>query len=55
MGYKLKGWNFDVAYQYSTVNGTFYPMQKFAADQNVGATSIDFKRHQVLMTVGYTF
>ena len=55
MGYRVNGWNFDIAYQYSIAKGDFYPMQKFAADQNVGATNVDFKRHQVLMTVGYTF
>lgn len=55
MGYKLSGWNFDIAYQYQLTSGDFYPMQKFEADQNVGATKVDFKRHQVLLTVGYTF
>jgi hypothetical protein len=55
MGYKLNGWNFDVAYQYSSVNGEFHPMQQFEADQNVGVSKVGFKRHQVLFTVGYTF
>ena len=55
MGYKLSGWNFDIAYQYQLTSGDFYPMQKFEADQNVGSTNVDFKRHQVLLTVGYTF
>jgi hypothetical protein len=55
MGYKLSGWNFDVAYQYSSVNGEFHPMQQFASDQNVGVSQVGFKRHQVLFTVGYTF
>ena len=55
MGYKLSGWNFDVAYQYSSVNGEFHPVQQFASDQNVGVSQIGFKRHQVLFTVGYTF
>ena len=55
MGYKLSGWNFDIAYQYQLTSGDFYPMQKFEADQNVGSTKVDFKRHQVLLTVGYTF
>ena len=55
MGYRLNGWNFDIAYQYSTTKGDFYPMQQFDPDQNVGATKVDFKRHQVLMTIGYTF
>ena len=55
MGYRYNGWNFDVAYQYQLTSGDFYPMQKFETDQNVGATNVDFKRHQVLLTVGYTF
>ena len=55
MGYKLSGWNFDIAYQYQLTSGDFYPMQKFEADQNVGSNNVDFKRHQVLLTVGYTF
>ena len=55
MGYKLSGWNFDIAYQYQLTSGDFYPMQKFEADQNIGSTNVDFKRHQVLLTVGYTF
>jgi hypothetical protein len=54
-GYKLSGWNFDVAYQYQLNSGDFYPMQKFENDQNVGATKVDYNRHQVLFTVGYTF
>ena len=55
MGYKVSGWNFDVAYQYSTVSGDFYPMQAFEPGQSVGATNVKFNRHQVLMTVGYSF
>ena len=55
LGYKLSGWNFDIAYQYQLTSGDFYPMQKFEADQSVGSTNVDFKRHQVLMTIGYTF
>lgn len=54
-GYKLSGWNFDVAYQYQLNSGDFYPMQKFENDQNVGSTKVDYNRHQVLFTVGYTF
>lgn len=55
LGYKVNGWNFDIAYQYSTTNGNFYPMQQFESNQNVGATKVGFKRHQVLLTLGYTF
>ena len=55
VGYRVSGWNFDLAYQYNMTKGDFYPMQKFEADQNVGMTDVKFKRHQVLLTLGYTF
>lgn len=55
LGYKVEGWNFDIAYQYNTTSGDFYPMQKFEADQNVGVTKVNFNRHQVLVTLGYSF
>ena len=55
VGYKVGGWNFDLAYQYNMTKGDFYPMQQFESGQNVGMTNVDFKRHQVLLTLGYTF
>ena len=55
VGYKVDGWNFDLAYQYNTMSGDFYPMQKFEADQNVGMTNVKFNRHQMLLTIGYSF
>ena len=70
-GYKYEGWNFDIAYQYNGTKGTFYPFQpdlKFVdpipsattgqavSETNISTpTSVNFKRHQVLLTVGYTF
>ena len=64
MGYKTtNGWSFDLAYQYSTTNGTFYPFQPevsftdFGANEVCTSTPADVsnKRHQLLFTVGYTF
>ncbi len=63
VGYKYEGWNFDLAYQYSITKGTFHPYQPntaFTMDNavvtNVPQTAeVDNKRHQLLMTVGYTF
>lgn len=63
LGYKYNGWNFDLAYQYSTTNGTFHPFQPNTSFDFDGATvtnvpqttEVSNKRHQVMMTVGYTF
>ena len=63
LGYKYNGWNFDLAYQYSTTNGTFHPFQSNTSFDFDGATvtnvpqttEVSNKRHQVMMTVGYTF
>lgn len=64
-GYKYNSWNFDLAYQYSTTNGTFYPFQPEVtytdpADGSYGdnistPADVSFKRHQLLFTIGYTF
>jgi hypothetical protein len=60
-GVKVGAMNIDLAYQYSTTNGEFSPFMNYVdnstqADDNV-ARSIDVsnKRHQVLLTLGYTF
>ena len=65
LGYKHDKMNFDLAYQYSAVNGDFFPFQpnvKFidpsngASETNVSVpTSVSNKRHQVLFTATYTF
>ncbi|MBQ8486776.1 MAG: hemin receptor [Prevotella sp.] len=62
-GYKYDGWNFDLAYQYSTTNGTFHPFQpntSYVFDNSLVTNTpptvdVSNKRHQVLFTVGYTF
>lgn len=63
IGYSVKKFSFDVAYQYNVQNGKFYPFMRYeaAADENPEysnippATNVSFKRHQLLLTVGYTF
>ena len=70
IGYKVDGWNFDLAYQYNTTKGTFYPFQPdfaftdivpnddgyYIDEHNISTPSkVNFKRHQVLFTIGYTF
>ena len=66
LGYKTGAVNIDLAYQYTTTQGNFYPFQQ-ELTQKDGAgniitrtdfatpTKVDFKRHQVLLTLGYTF
>ena len=63
LGYKCDSWSFDVAYQYSTMKGTFYPFQPGLDFQFDGGmidntpqpTKVSNDRHQVMMTIGYTF
>ena len=70
LGYKYQNWNFDVAYQYNTTKGTFYPFQPdgnftdivpnsqgvLVDETNISTpTDVQFKRHQLLFTIGYTF
>jgi len=65
LGYKWEGLSLDLAYQYSNTKGTFYPFQPDVtytdpADGKFGdnistPSDVNFKRHQVLFTLGYTF
>lgn len=65
LGYKIDNLSLDLAYQYSTTKGTFYPFQpnvEFVDPSNghieynmSTPTSTSFDRHQLLFTVGYTF
>ena len=65
LGYKWEGLSFDLAYQYSITNGTFYPFQGNVTyidpadglDYDCISTpsDVNFKRHQLLFTIGYTF
>ncbi len=59
-GCKIGKMNLDVAYQYSTTDGTFYPFQpnimsNSSIPGSVTPASVSNKRHQVLLTLGYTF
>ncbi len=64
VGFNYKQLFIDLAYQYSTQKGDFYPFMSYyksdttnAADQDnvASASPVKFDRHQVLMTVGYKF
>ena len=63
VGYKTGGFGIDLAYQFSQTNGDFYPFQpdlSFNYDNvtetNIStATGVSNKRHQLLLTLGYTF
>lgn len=60
-GYTFDRFNASLAYQYSTTKGTFSPfMSYYDADDaiydNIAPhVSVNNKRHQVLLTLGYTF
>jgi hypothetical protein len=58
--------NIDLAYQYSATKGDCYPFQQTITQKDMAGgittrndfsapTKVDFKRHQVLLTLGYTF
>lgn len=61
-GFNYKNLFIDVAYQYSSQNGDFYPYKSYYPKDNskLGAniapvTEVNNKRHQLLMTIGYRF
>jgi opacity protein-like surface antigen len=54
LGYKAGPVNIDLAYQYNATNGDFHPMQNYGG-YAPSVTSVSNKRHQVLLTLGYTF
>ena len=63
LGYKTGKVSLDLAYQYSTTNGKFYPFQPDVTFNDFGANEsnvsspadVSNKRHQLLFTLGYTF
>lgn len=59
VGYKSGPVNIDLAYQYSMTDGDFHPMQPYASHSsiavNTGVTNVSNNRHQLLLTLGYTF
>ena len=60
-GYTFDKFNASLAYQYSTTKGTFSPFMSYydanspTADCVAPQVSVENKRHQVLLTLGYTF
>lgn len=55
VGVKTGGFNVDLAYQYSATNGDFHPFQPYVDVRATGVKEVSNKRHQLLLTVGYTF
>ena len=65
LGYKYENLSVDLAYQYSMTNGTFYPFQPNVTfvdpangygETNISTpTDVNFKRHQLLLSLTYTF
>ena len=59
VGYKVGGVNLDLAYQYNMTKGDFHPFQPYAGYSSIGVNTgvkeVKFNRHQLLLTVGYTF
>lgn len=61
VGYTADKFTFDVAYQYSSQSGSFSPFTQYYNDvepelNNVSdPVSVDNKRHQLMVTLGYNF
>ena len=55
LGVKAGGMNIDLAYQYSATDGDFHPFQPYVNVKDTGVKEVSNKRHQVLLTLGYTF
>ena len=68
VGYQVKKFNFDLAYQYSSQKGTFYPFSTMNFDvkdtatgkttsysNEAAGTKVDNNKGQILLTVGYRF
>lgn len=61
LGFKVDHINLDVAYQYSTTNGQFCPFMDAASYEDGAITNygdvvkVNDKRHQMIISLGYTF
>ncbi len=64
VGYTHENFSIDLAYQYSSKNGDFYPFESMGDIKDVdgttinniaGATKVKNERHQFMMTLGYKF
>ncbi len=54
LGYSVENFTIDAAYQYSTQKGDFYPFNS-VADNPCNAVQVKDNRHQLLLTLGYSF
>ena len=55
LGVKVGKVNIDAAYQYNITKGEFHPFQQYNADNVISTADVTNKRHQLLLTLGYTF
>ena len=63
IGYSIKNFNIDLAYQYSTTKGEFHPFMNYyenavepsVNDNIANGVKVENNRHQFMMTVGYRF
>ena len=61
LGYTYGKFFADLAYQYCSQSGDFYPFMSYSdksfydLDNKAGAVKVENKRHQLLFTLGYTF
>lgn len=56
IGYRIDKFSIDLAYQYSQTNGTFRPFSDVLdATNTADAADVSNKRHQMLLSLGYTF
>lgn len=56
LGVKTGGFNIDLAYQYNTTKGDFHPFQPYdGTERYTGVSEVKNNRHQMLLTLGYTF
>ena len=61
VGFNYENLNIDVAYQYATQKGDFYPFMSYVnkddatLDNIPTSCKVDNNRHQLLLTVGYKF
>ena len=55
LGYTLDKFTVDLAYQYSAQNGKFHPFDNLGGENPSSAVTVKNNRHQLLLTLGYTF
>ena len=61
VGYQIKSFNIDLAYQYSAQKGDFYPFMSYYDNEDpnedniAGAKAVKNNRSQLMLTVGYHF